>query len=62
MRKSDAERRAFLKTLKPRLVQIAEAAAQASGPIDPEELHARIAAARHELAAERQDELAHAHC
>ena len=53
MRKTDAERRAFLKSLKPRLVQIAEAAAKASGPLDVEELHTRVAAARLEIAEER---------
>lgn len=52
MRKTDAERRAFLKSMKLRLVDIAERAAQRSGPIDPAELHERTAAARAEHAAE----------
>ena len=56
MRKTDAERRAFLKSLKPRLVQIAEAAAEASGPVDAEELHSRVAAARLEAAAQREEQ------
>ena len=40
--------RAFLKTLKPRLIAIAEAAATKTGPIDGADLHARIEAGREE--------------
>jgi hypothetical protein len=61
MRKTDAERRAFLKSLKPRLVQIAETAAKASGPVDGEELHSRIAAARREPAAQLEKQPAGRH-
>ena len=42
------QRRAFLKSLRPRLVEIAEATAQRTGPIDEAELHAQIEAAREE--------------
>ena len=48
MRINDTQRRAFLKTLRPRLVEIAEATAQRTGPIDEAELHAQIEAAREE--------------
>jgi len=58
MRKTEAERRAFLKTLKPRLVEIMETASQASGLVHEADLHERVAAARRELAAERAQELA----
>ncbi len=61
MRKTDAERRAFLKSLKPRLVQIAEAAAKASGPVDADELRARVVAARLEAADARKKEPAAHH-
>lgn len=49
--KSAAERRAFLKTLKPRLIEIAEAtAARIPGGIDENDLHARIDAGVRERA------------
>ena len=49
------QRRAFLKSLRPRLVEIAEATAQRTGPIDEAELHAQIEAARKGM---REDGLA----
>jgi hypothetical protein len=42
MSKTDAERRTFLRTVKPRLAAIAEAAAAKSGDVDEADLHARI--------------------
>jgi hypothetical protein len=58
MRKTDAERRAFLKSLKPRLVSIAESAAEKSGLIDEADLHARIEEGRNEY--HRELAMAHA--
>ena len=61
MRTTDAERRAFLKSLKPRLVAIAEAVAEQTGPIDPSELRARVQAGREEFEQERLGMLAEEH-
>ncbi len=49
MSKTDAERRTFLRTLKPRLAAIAEAAAAKSGDVDEADLHARIEVGREEF-------------
>ena len=56
MRKTDAERRAFLRTLKPRLVAIADAAAAKAGTIDEAELRDRVAVGRKEYQYEQVTE------